>query len=75
MICKLSIMNILDMEQLQILKLQNALNIMFVFVAIVVIEAMKFKLQLTYLRWIEFEDGPADYSILLKGLPRDITLY
>jgi hypothetical protein len=51
------------------------LNIVFVFVAIVAIQAMKFKLLLSRLKMIEFEDEPADYSVLLKGLPKDITLY
>jgi hypothetical protein len=36
-ICKLSIMNILDMKELQILKIQNILNLTFAFIAVVVI--------------------------------------
>lgn len=57
------------------MQLQNILNLVFVFVSMGVIQAMKFKLLLTRLKFIEFEDEPADYSILLKGLPKDITLY
>ena len=74
-VCKLSIMNVLDLQQLAPIQIQNVLNLVFAFLAVIVIQAMKFRLLLNRLKLIEFEDEPADYSIMLKGLPKDITLY
>lgn len=51
-ICTLSIMNVLDVTTLQEIKIQNALNLSFALLAIIIIEAMKFKMLMTRLRFL-----------------------
>ena len=55
--------------------MQNILNISFIFFAIVMVEVIKFRSNLFKLRVEKSEKSPCDYSILIKGLPQDITLY
>lgn len=55
--------------------MQNILNIAFIFLSIILVEAIKFRSLIFKLRVEKQEKTPSDYSILIKGLPHDITVY
>ena len=74
-ICRLSFINSLDFSDLQITYIQNGLNISFILLAIVMVEWIKYRSNQFRLDVSRHERTPADYSILVRGLPKDITIY
>lgn len=74
-ICRISFLNSLSFENQTVLEVQNALNIAFILICIILIEGIKYYCLRFKVKVEKQEKSPSDYSILIKGLPHDITVY
>ena len=55
-ICKVSILNSLNIKQIDKLIIQDALNIGFIIISIIILEGVKFKIKILKLKLTEYEE-------------------
>lgn len=74
-ICRLSFINSMNLSNLTITKIQTVSNMLFTLFLIILVEYIKYKSNSFKIKVQKNEKSPSDFSVLLKGLPKDITLY
>ena len=77
LICKSSVINIMDVVEIDLLEVQAGLNCIAIIVTIFVIGVLEIKMHEKYEQYkIDYRILPkaSDYSVMLKGLPKDITI-
>lgn len=75
-ICKSSVINIMDVKEIDMLEVQSILNFIIILVSIIFIAIMDLDMKRKYAEYADEYILPnaADYSIMIKGLPPNVTL-
>lgn len=77
LICKSSVINIMNVTEIDMLEVQGVLNFVAICVSIVLVALMDIQMTRQYQHYYdEYYILPkvSDYSVVVKGLPKDITI-
>lgn len=76
-VCKSSVINIMNVEEIDMLEVQAIINFVVIFVNVVAIGVFQLFMMRKYEKYYnQYHILPkaSDYSLIIKGLPKDITI-
>ena len=73
-VCNTSVINIMNVEEIDMLEIEAAFNFAGIIISIFIIAYLSILMENKY---VELSQGlrASDFSVMLKGLPKDITIY
>lgn len=76
-VCESSVINIMNVTEIDMLEVQAILNFIAIMVSIGVIALLDINMRNQYTKYYEdyyILPKASDYSVIMKGLPKDITI-
>lgn len=77
LICKSSVINIMNVTEIDMMEVQAILNFVAIVVSVILIGIMDIQIKRKYKQYYnDYNILPkaSDYSVIIKGLPKDITI-